>query len=500
MGDFSIPPLNQFLFDRVWFKAYPWPFKCRYIDPLCREKIREWLEQGVFQAWSMYGWRMYRTLNCVKLAKKRWAKEGRSVMDLRPKHCGEVLERSSEEHRGDVWPFEVLSEAGDVAVDVSGEVYTFEARVVDSVYFRRFLRVVKGVPREDKFWGLEYKPWLKISVRPHMFGLEPPLLRVFYNVIERVREEFKIELPTEGWYYSHGNWIPLEAVTEAVIRRNHELAFDPWIREFIREEWRKVFLEDIELAMRVSQVEIARDMPISKDVLLLALHGVGGPVRTLKADNRGLREVEYHDTDIGVKYYITVKKGLQVKVYTKAVSQRLSLNRLEYTVTVNGDFGLVKPEDVFNRVGEVHLQVAKGLAGGVQGVIKQIREMLKDVVRCRRNCDAHYAFVFDLLLLGCIKGTRAYSEISRLYKQRGFVLTKGRGRNAMTCINESYIAFDVRGVREKIVELLGVAGIKPLILPRLEIKPEEEELEESEEEEEGVKTEKVKARDVLDEI
>jgi len=70
-------------------------------------------------------------------------------------------------------------------------------------------------------------------------------------------------------------------------------------------------------------------------------------------------------------------------------------------------------------------------------------------------------FLFDLILAGCIKSSRVYSKIAMTYKQYGIVVTKGRGRNAVTCLNESAIAF-VEPLRRKILELLGAVGIRPL--------------------------------------
>jgi len=448
---FSLPPLNEFLVDRVWIKAYPWFFRCIRIDPLCRQRYEEWKQNA--DMLTLYAFRLYRTLDCVRLAKRK----GYDVRDLDKKKCLEVRRYGEQ----DYWDFEV-TEGGDVVVDVNGERIEFKASVVDSVRLIQYPRRVGDRIVLDKYIYLMYNDWLRVAVRPYAMGFEPPLLRVFVNAIERTREEFKVELP-EGWHYVHGNWIPLEALTEDVIRRNHELAFDPWLKEFIRTEWRKWFLEDIELAIRISQVEIARDVTLSKDVLMLAMHGVGGPVRTLKHDVRGLREIEYHETDIGNKYYITVRKGLQVKVYTKAIGHGVVLNRLEYTVSLREDFDVVKPEDVFARVGEVHEQLVKALLGGVPAVVEQIREKLKPLVHCnRRGCDMHYAFLFDLFLTGCIKGSRVYSKVVQTYKQYGLVKTKGRGRNAVVCLNESVIALASK-IRREILDILGAIGIRPFV-------------------------------------
>jgi len=446
-----LPPLNHFFVDRIWIKAYPWFFKCIRIDPLCRHKYEEWKREAS-ELQTQYAFRLYRTLDCVRLAKKR----GLDLGSLDKKKCPEVRRYGEQ----DYWDFYV-TEGGDVVVDVNGERIEFKASVVDSVRLIQYPRRVGDRVVLDKYIYVPYSNWLRVAVRPYAVGFEPPLLRVFVNAIERTREELGIELPKEGWQYSHTNWIPLEAITEDVIRRNHELAFDPWIRDFIYREWPKWFLEDVELAIRVSQVEVARDLPLSKDVLLLSMHGVGGPVRTLKADNR-VGEIAYHDTDIGVKYYVTVRKGLQVKVYTKAVSHGLALNRLEYTVSLREDFDMVKVENVLKRVEEVHVQLAKALVGGIPNITAQIREELKPFLHCnKRGCDMHVSFLFDIILAGCIKSSRVYSKIAMTYKQYGMVVTKGRGRNAVTCLNESAIAF-VEPLRRKILELIGAVGIRPL--------------------------------------
>jgi len=438
--------LKQFFFDRVWIKAYPAFFKCIRIDPTCHNEYRKWKEDGLFELVTEYAFRLYRTLDCVRLARKK----GYDLQDLDVKKCREVRRYGEQ----DYWEFVVTDE--EVIVDVGGNTYRFPLSVVYTVRLIMYPRKVGDRVVMDKYIYLAYSDWLKIAVRPYTVRFEPMLLRVFYNPLVRTREELGIELPRD-WKYTHGNWIPVEMITEDVIRRNHELVFDPWLKERIRDEWRKWFIEDVDLAIRVSQVEICRDVETSKDELILGLHGLHGYTRTLKYDARNL---EFHEADLGVKYYVTVKRGLQVKVYTKAIGPTHTLNRLEYTVSVRTDFGLIRPEDVFRIVSDVHADVVKGL--GNRDVVEEIRRILRPIVKCQRKCDLHYSLWLDLLLLGCIKGTRLYSHIVQIYKRLGYVKTKGRGKYSQTCINENMLLFDVEKVRKKILELLGVVGLKQI--------------------------------------
>jgi len=476
MGE--VPPLNQFLFDRVWLKAYPAFFVDLRINPESRRRFYEYRDSGAFEAWTEYAFRLYRTLNCVKIALRR----GYDVADLRPRQCSEVLRYGES---GNVWDFEVDMDSREVVVDINGDKYRWGLDVVQGVQLVQYAVVVRGRLKYDKMIYVPYKPWLKVGVRPYYADFTPHLIRLFYNPTLRVKEELGIKAGDE-WFAWHENWIPLEAITEDVIRRNHELAFDLWLRDFAVEEWRKWFLELVDLVVRVSHVEINRDVTVPKEHLIWAMHGVGGVSKTLKSG--GVTKVSYLPTDAGIKYYVTVDRLRQVKVYTKAVNLKsgVVLNRLEFTVGLRGmeaNLGFVKPMDVFKRVYEPYMEVVKMLSN-VNGIASEVKETLRPFVRCRRNCELHYSFLVDVILAGCIKGSKAFRHVVEVYKASGLVKVKGRGRNARVCLNDSYLMFTQ--LRERILSILGIA-IEELKLSRIEVR-EEPELEEPIVEEEETET------------
>jgi len=352
MGE--IPPLNQFFFDRIWLKAYPvWFTDWRY-NQLSRERIREYREVGAFKAWTDYAFKTYRTLNCVKIALRR----GYDVADLRPRRCVEVFRYGDEEDRGDVWDFEVDVDSREVVVDVGGNYYRWGFDAVLTLDIIPYMVPDKrGRLVKDKMIYIAYKPWLRVGIRPYYGNFTPHMVRLFYNAVLRAKEELGIETPKEEWVSWHDNWIPPERLTSDVIRRNHEVAFDPKLKDIAQEEWRKWFVEDVDLAVRVSFVELSCDVAVPKEHLVWAFSGIGGISKTLKS---GGVDLKYLPTEAGVKYYVTIKRGLQAKLYTKAVNLKtgLMLNRIEYTVKFQGvesTLGLIRPVDVYKRVQEVHL-------------------------------------------------------------------------------------------------------------------------------------------------
>jgi len=449
-----------------------------------RGKIEDWHAQGVLNAWSDYANKTYRVLSCVKLAIRR----GVSLEDLSVDKCGEIRRRGKRE-KHDYWPFYVDVDRGVVVIEAGSDTWEWPIDTAKSVWYH----IVERGGFVDKYIYYEWKPWLRFAIRPFAVVDEegrvyiPPLIRMFYNPLNRTKEELGVRLP-DGWTYEHDNWVLPEDVTEQFLRRNHQLAFSSEIREWAREHFRRWFLEDVELVVKLTQIELTRDVEIPKHRLLVALHTVQGHIRVLKNSAMD-KEAQFVWTDSGVKYYITIRRrpAKQLKVYTKAFSDKRVLNRVEYTVNVESDVGLVSVKDVIREVSDVHMQLARGLVDGP--VLREVESYIEPLLRCRAKCENHKAFLFDLLTLGCVKGSRYYHDVVKLYASEGIVRSKGRGRASVWCLNEAYLPFS-NDVRERILKLLGI-----VLYPAKEEEPEGEVSEE-----EGVKIERFKARDIFDRL
>jgi len=455
----SLPPLNQFLFDRVWLKAYPSFFSNLRLDEN-KERFREYQQDRLFEKMTDNAFRLYRTLDCVRRAHLK----GMKLEELGPDDCAEI--RKYGVH--DVWPFEVRSDIYGARVIVRRERESFEFKLqqVDSLRFYMYAMVRGDRLSYEKAIYLEYEPYLRVMVKPYLDGFIPPMVRVFYNPLILTKETLRVRVP-EGYESEHENWVLPEIVSSEFIKVNHEMAFNfRFLLPFVRKEWVKWFGVDDELTVKVTQVELCRDVDIPKVDLVASLHVLGGRSKTLKA-SAVETEGAYTWTESGLKYYVTVKRGLQVKVYTKAWSAQRVLNRLEFTVNVNRPLGDVNAEDVMRFVRRQYEDVSKALLKGDR--LQRLMELLRPFVRCRDEelCDRHYAFLLDLFSSGQIKGTSYYRDIARVYTKEGFVKVKGRGRNSAYVLNENAVPF-LDDIRERIVEILGVS-LEELKLQRIDV-------------------------------
>jgi len=135
---------------------------------------------------------------------------------------------------------------------------------------------------------------------------------------------------------------------------------------------------------------------------------------------------------------------------------------------LNKDVGLVNVSDLIREVSDVHRQLSMGLVDGP--VLREVESYIEPLLRCRVKCENHKAFLFDLLVLGCVKGSRYYHDVVKLYASEGIVRSKGRGRSSVWCLNEAYLPFS-SDIRERILKLLGIV----LYPAKEEEQPEEEE-------------------------
>jgi len=430
-------------------KAYPEVF-ANPRDVEARREVRTMLEEGVFKEMTENAFRLYRTLDGIRRALKR----GMEPEDITPERLLEV--RRYGEH--DYWYFEI--DGDEVRVELPRRVVSFSLSQVQSVRLHEYPVIRGSRSYIEKAVYIEYEPWLRVMVKPYHAAFTPPMIRVFYNPLILAKRELKLEEP-EGFEAQHENWVLPEHV-ERVVELNHRLAFnDRLLVPFIRREWWKWFCRDDALCIKVTQVELCADVEVPKIEIVSAMHVLGGRSKTVKHDLSG----SYTWTDAGLKYYVTVKRGLQVKCYTKAWSERRVINRLEFTVSVNRRLELVRPGDVMAKVAEVYGELAKAMASGEK--LEALKEALRPLIHCKKgNIEAHYAFWLDLLTSGQIRGTSYYRHVAEVYKRLGYIKVKGRGKYSVYAINDNMVPF-FETLKAKIREILGIE-FRELNLPRVQ--------------------------------
>jgi len=446
----NLPKLNVFYFDRVWLKAYPSFFSNLKVKEFM-DIYRTYRDEGIFTSMTENAFRLYRTLDCIR----RGLSKGLDPNDLNAGMCSEV--RKYGEH--DYYMFEFNGK--EFVIDVGEGKFNFTLDQVNSVRFISYTTVVRDKLHYEKSIYLEYGKWLRVMVKPYLEGFMPPMVRVFYNPLLRTKEFLGIN--TSKYEFQYDNFVdPYVIDVEEFADLNHKLAFDvSFLKEFVDYEWFKWFGRREDLTIKITQVELSFDTMIPKIDLVSAFHFIGGKSKTIKYSVDG---VDYSWTDSGLKYYITVKKGFQVKTYTKAWNSEKVLNRLEFTLSVNQPIELVDHNSVLgnSELREVYMTLSKGLVSG--DVIERIKEIIKPLIRCRERCEDHYAFWLDLLTSGEIKGTRYYKSIAEVYKELGYIKVKGRGRNSAYVINENFLPFISR-LKKDIERYLGIS-FSELKLPK----------------------------------
>jgi hypothetical protein len=226
--------------------------------------------------------------------------------------------------------------------------------------------------------------------------------------------------------------------------------------------WRVFFGREEKLQVKVSQIEICHDCYVDKVKVLNAVRVLAGRTKTLKYDIPTRDSGYTWSNDIGVKYYVTVKRGLQVKVYSKAVnkSQNRVLNRLEVTMRVNKPVNEFNLNDIFN-TDTLNLISDINMALGDKSILEQVKKIVSQFIpNGVENKDLHEIFLLDLFLHGQIRGSSIYREIARVYKRRGLIDIKARGRYSVYRLKPEYLF-----IHEKIRDLLAGIPLELLHLP-----------------------------------
>ena len=450
----DLPDFSRFYFDRVWLKAYPRFWNSR--DPVDREKFREYMDNGVFKEMTDRAFDLYRTLNAIRLG----IRKGYSLEAI-PDHIEDILRYGE----GSTFPFKPDKDGRHVLIHVpEGKYIRISVDRIMTLYFYQYSVKIRGRIYYMKDIYMELSPWVRFVVRPFVGEHIPIMIRIFYNPL--IRAKHVMGLGDFGFEHVHDNYIdPYQVDLDKFVELNHRFAFDyDYLSSLAYKLWRVWFGRDEDLRIKVTQVEYSFDTRIPKDRLVMAFHFIGGRSKTLKSDAKTDVVYEYQWIDAGIKYYVTVKKGLQVKLYTKAWNADSALNRVEFTFSVKKDLEQVRVEDVLNNKDllELYFTVKKALLD--DKAVEKVKELLRPIIRCRSNCERHYEFWIDLLLTGQLKGSRYFSDVIKVYKNAGLIEVKGRGRNTVYVLNVSRVMLS--DIRKALMDFLGIGVIEPLRLMR----------------------------------
>jgi len=470
----SFPSLDTFYIDRIWLKAYPDCFAYPN-DPLCKAERRIWRE--MFPEMTERAFRIYRSIRCIQLA----IRKGYDVKDLERKKCLEIMRYGKGAQEGEEAFADFYYDSGKNGFAIHWADGRFETLSLDTIKGVMLMRWVdtglfrRGIRAEHKFVYIPYRDWLRIAVFVHGTAFRPPLIRIFYNPLIRAKEELKIG--DSGYESHHKNFVDPDSIDlDRFLELNRRFAEDKgYLKNEAYREWEKWFGDIKEfkkklgktefLVIKVTQIELARDMKKGELDIITGLHFVAGTSRTIKFSVSNPKK--YEETVIGsfervdpweepqgVKYYVTVRKGFQVKAYLKAWRQVGDsfdlLYRVEYTKSVNESLEEFRLAEVLKdpKLIEVHRTLALGTANKDQ--IEKLKEILRPIVKCRTRCDDHYAFLIKLLIAGSIKGSGIYRAIARIYEKYGVVEIVGRGRHSVIRLSPAYL-----GLRESIEAVIG---------------------------------------------
>jgi hypothetical protein len=432
--------LNKLYVDRVWVKAYPGFFaNLRLGDNW--DIYRRYRKEGIFQDMTDSFFGVYRTINGLKIAFKKNVAVS-SVDDLRQ------LLKFGEREEGSFKPFIFLP---DGTIEV-GRLKLTKTQILSSKWLEyTWIDEKKGTIEREKMFYMELTSWMRIGVKPFVSGFTPPMVRFFLNGILFAKEGVKFD--TSGYEFHSENWIDpyngydfegfmrmQEYFLEFVRQNIPRIARDLWVAFFNREE---------DLEVKVTQVELSHDSYIEKMRLVNALRLIAGSHKTLKYDVIQNKEdmTASWGNDIGVKYYVTVRRGLQLKAYSKAIHKASGkiLNRFEITLNMNKSIYDME-NDFFDRktietVKQIVQRVNTGLAD--TKTIEEIRAVLRQFVKAKKPeyKPLHEAFLLDLFIHGQVKGKGVYRELARLYAKHGIIEIQGRGRNSVYVLKPEFLQF-----------------------------------------------------------
>jgi hypothetical protein len=440
--------LSTFYFDRIWVKAYPFFFSNLKIKEY-RDIYREYRESGVFESMTKHFFDFYRTIRCLQIALRK---------NIEIKHVSECLEimRYGEREFLVFTRFHDFFTVGGLQLTkdqiLNARLLTYTVVIGDKLHY-------------EKVFYLPLNSWFRVMVKPYLERFTPPMVRVFLNAIEYAKS--KVGFDYSDYEYSNSNFVDPYAEGfdfKSFLEVNRSIV--DYIKTKLPSEvsrlWKVFFGREEKLTVKVTQVEISHDCYVDKIRLLNAVRVLAGRTKTLKYDIP-LKDGYTWSNDIGVKYYVTVKRGLQTKVYSKAVNKRLNrvLNRLELTMRVNmkvNEFNLssVFSRDVLDLISDINM----GL--GDKSVLEEVRKTISVYIPGGvENRELHEIFLLDLFIHGQVKGSSVYRGVAIVYKRRGLIEVKARGRYSVYRLKPEYLF-----VHEKIRELLTGLPLDLLNLPQ----------------------------------
>jgi len=433
--------LNKLYVDRVWIKAYPEFFAHLRLGDNWHT-YKRYREEGIFQQMTDNFFRVYRTINGLKIAFKKDI-EVSGIEDLKQ------LLRFGEKEEGS---FEEFSFSSDGIVEV-GKLKLTKSQILSSRWVE-YTRVdeKKGTVQREKMFFMEMTPWMRIGVKPFVSGYTPPMIRFFLNGIMYAKEGVKFD--STGYEFHNENWIdPYNPSFNFDLFMGMQEYFLKFIKENIpntaRRLWIDFFGREEELEVKVTQVELSHDSYIEKMRLVNALRLIAGRHKTMKYDVNPRKEeiFETWGNDIGVKYYVTVKRGLQLKAYSKAIHKASGkiLNRFEITLGLNKSIYEIGD----NFFDQKTVELVKGIVQRVNmgladtKTIEEIRTVLRQFVKAKKPeyRPLHEAFLLDLFIHGQIKGKGIYREIARIYAKHGLIEIQGRGKNSVYVLKPEFLQF-----------------------------------------------------------
>jgi hypothetical protein len=440
--------LSTFYFDRIWVKAYPFFFSNLRVKEY-RDIYREYRESGVFESMTKHFFDFYRTVRCLQIALRK---------NIEIKHvseCLEIMRYGEREFLGFTRFHEFFTVGGlQLTKDqiLSARLLTYTVVIGDKLHY-------------EKVFYLPLNSWFRVMVKPYLERFTPPMIRVFLNAVEYAKS--KVSFNYSDYEYSNTNFVDPYAEGfdfKKFLEVNRSIV--DYIKSKLPSEvsrlWKVFFGREEKLTVKVTQVEISHDCYVDKLKLLNAVRVLAGRTKTLKYDIP-LKDGYTWGNDIGVKYYVTVKRGLQVKVYSKAVNKQLGkvLNRLEVTTRVNRrveDFDLssVFTRGIADLIGDINMVL--GDKSALEDVKKLVFSFIPDNVR---NGELHEIFLLDLFLHGQVRGSSVYKELAKIYKRRGLIEVKARGRYSVYRLKPEYLF-----IHEKIRERLTGLPLDLLNLPQ----------------------------------
>jgi len=444
-----------------------------------KEKIKEIVDlfKKYGKRWTENAYRMYRTLKGIQLGLKKvdkckedknceWRKE-----DITPDKVLEILKYGKRDIYNFVQkngmfcikiPFEL--ESSGITKFKSKEVCFSEDQIRSLVFH---IHTDKYGNRHEEI-VYRHNDYITVIIRPNPESLfKPHFIRVLVNGVIWAKKKLNLDIDMSSIYdYEHNNFIDHTLMSEEKFKEflkvNHSILFE--LRNEIIELVKDLLLNWFgfeSTAERwlivLSSMELAFDSYEPKEKLISIGYYVEAESKGAKADIKRHRKNQYNDnlfvdTKMGLKLYITVKGGrnhLQMKIYTKAFNKVKGkpLNRLEYTIgihkPINDSKKPLKESDIYREdlleVHKIAVRVSRLESNKFLNVL--IRELSVFTKECENYSfyDRCVEFWIDMILAkGVLKGNEYYRDVARLYKKKGYIEIRGRGKNSKYVVSPRY--------------------------------------------------------------